>query len=39
VYTAAVSSKAANPSQAEALVALLSSSEAAASRLAGGFED
>jgi molybdate transport system substrate-binding protein len=39
VYTAAVSSKAANPSQAAALVALLSSADAAALRLAGGFED
>jgi molybdate transport system substrate-binding protein len=39
VYTAAVSSKAGNPSQAAALVALLSSPEAAALRLAGGFED
>jgi molybdate transport system substrate-binding protein len=39
VYTAAVSSKAGNPSQAAALVALLSSSDAAALRLAGGFED
>jgi molybdate transport system substrate-binding protein len=39
VYTAAVSSKAANPSQATALVALLSSADAAALRLAGGFED
>jgi molybdate transport system substrate-binding protein len=39
VYTAAVSSKAANPSQAAALVALLSSPGAAALRLAGGFED
>jgi molybdate transport system substrate-binding protein len=38
VYTAAVSSKAANPSQAVALVALLSSSGASALRLAGGFE-
>jgi molybdate transport system substrate-binding protein len=39
VYTAAVSSKAANPSQAAALVALLSSTDVAALRLAGGFED
>jgi molybdate transport system substrate-binding protein len=39
VYTAAVSSEAGNPSQAAALVALLSSSDAAALRLAGGFED
>lgn len=39
VYTAAVSSKAANPSQAAALVRLLSSQDAAALRLAGGFED
>jgi molybdate transport system substrate-binding protein len=39
VYTAAVSSKAGNPSQAAALVALLSSSDAAGLRLAGGFED
>ncbi len=39
VYTAAVSSKAANPSQATALVALLISPDAAALRLAGGFED
>jgi molybdate transport system substrate-binding protein len=39
VYTAAVSSKAANSSQAAALVALLSSADAAALRLAGGFED
>jgi molybdate transport system substrate-binding protein len=39
VYTAAVSSKAGNPAQAAALVALLSSSDAAALRLAGGFED
>jgi molybdate transport system substrate-binding protein len=39
VYTAAVSSKSANPSHAAALVALLSSSDAAALRLAGGFED
>jgi molybdate transport system substrate-binding protein len=38
VYTAAVSSKAANPSQAVALVALLSSSGVSALRLAGGFE-
>jgi molybdate transport system substrate-binding protein len=38
VYTAAVSSKAGNPSQAAALVALLSSSGASALRLAGGFE-
>ncbi len=38
VYTAAVSSQAANPAQAAALVALLSSSDAAALRLAGGFE-
>ncbi len=39
VYTAAVSGKAANPSQAVALVDLLSSAEAGALRLAGGFED
>lgn len=41
VYTAAVSSMAANPVQAAALVALLSSADAAAAalRLAGGFED
>jgi molybdate transport system substrate-binding protein len=39
VYTAAVSSKAGNPSQAAALVALLSGADAAALRLAGGFED
>ncbi|MGA8516417.1 MAG: substrate-binding domain-containing protein [Burkholderiaceae bacterium] len=39
VYTAAVSSKAANSSQAAALVALLSSKDAAALRLAGGFDD
>jgi molybdate transport system substrate-binding protein len=38
VYTAAVSSKAANPAQAAALVALLSSSGESALRLAGGFE-
>ncbi len=39
VYTAAVSSKAANPAQAAALMALLGSADAAALRLAGGFED
>ncbi len=39
VYTAAVSSKAANPAQAAALVALLCSTDAAAVRHAGGFED
>jgi molybdate transport system substrate-binding protein len=39
VYTAAVSSKPANPSQAAALVALLSSADAAALRHAGGFEE
>ena len=38
VYTAAVSSKAGNPSQAAALMALLSSADAAALRLAGGFK-
>ena len=39
VYTAAVSSKAGSPSQAAALVALLGGADAAAVRLAGGFED
>jgi molybdate transport system substrate-binding protein len=39
VYTAAVSSKAVSPSQAAALVELLSCSDTATLRLAGGFED
>jgi molybdate transport system substrate-binding protein len=39
VYTAAVSTKAGNSTQAAALVALLSSPGAAAVRHAGGFED
>lgn len=39
VYTAAVSSLAGDPTQAAALVALLSSAGAAAVRLAGGFQD
>jgi molybdate transport system substrate-binding protein len=39
VYTAAVSSKAGNPSHAAALVALLSSVDSATLRLTGGFED
>lgn len=39
VYTAAVSSQAANPSHAAALVALLCSPEVAGVRLAGGFEN
>jgi molybdate transport system substrate-binding protein len=39
VYTAAVSSKAGNAAQAAALVALLSSPQAAEVRLLGGFED
>jgi molybdate transport system substrate-binding protein len=39
VYTAAVSSQARHPSQAAALVALLAGPDAAAMRIAGGFED
>jgi molybdate transport system substrate-binding protein len=39
MYTAAVSSKAANPAQAAALVALLCSPQAAGMRQAGGFEN
>lgn len=39
LYTAAVNSQAANPSQAAALVASQSSGDAAALRLAGGFEE
>ena len=39
VYTAAVSSTAANPQAAAALIALLAGAEAAPARLSGGFED